>query len=145
MKKRAISIRFIPTPARRFVFVDAEFDELDGKLEEVKPTVAGAHVRVRFSLPEERRHEADREGIENMLLAWGASAVKVESQIIPATRQRAAGISKATTLPEKVQRWAEATGVVVPDRVLEIAGSIEGMSSEELLVKFREQRLGEVA
>jgi exonuclease SbcD len=125
-------VTFVPTPARRFIFIDCEFDALPQAVADAG-IIAGAHVRVRFTIPEERRHEVDKAAIEAGLLAAGALLVKVESQILPTVRSRAAGISAATSLAAKVQRWADVTSVVLPSRVLEIAGRIEGQEVDELL------------
>jgi hypothetical protein len=56
---------------------------------------------------------------------------------MPAYRQRAAGISRLETLPEKVVKWAETTAMELPQRVLDIAAVIEGMSVEELIADVR--------
>jgi exonuclease SbcD len=129
-------ITAVPTPARRFVFIEADIDSLHAEIAAVADQINGAHVRVRFTVPEERRHEIDREAIEAHLLLGGAVAVKVEGQVIPMTRQRAAGISHVTTLAAKVQRWGTAVGVEIPERVLLIASEIEGLEVTELQAKF---------
>lgn len=129
-------IRFVPTPARKFVFVDVEWDgiveAIHAAIQDALTTCRGCHVRVRYSIPEEHRHAVNRDEVEKALIAAGALKAKVECQIIPATRTRAAGISRASTLPEKVEKWAATTGVDVPPRVLEIASVIEGMEVAEL-------------
>jgi exonuclease SbcD len=127
-------VTFVPTPARRFIFIDCEFDALADELSVARSNgVDGAHVRVRFTIPEERRHEVDKAAVEAFLTDAGALLVKVESQILPTVRSRAAGISQASSLAAKVQRWADVTAVVLPSRVLEIAGRIEGQEVDELL------------
>ena len=134
------SLTFQPLPARKFCFVDVKWSpEVEG-VEHVEqalvaalPDAAGADVRFRFDVPEELRHLVDRAGIEQAFLGAGALRVKIEVQIIPKVRSRAAGISRLTTLPEKVKRWGESVEQPVPDSVLQLAGIIEGMSTEELL------------
>jgi exonuclease SbcD len=132
-------LRFVPTPARRFVFAEVEWngrEDIDAEVARVESECSGAHVRVRYTIPEANRHEISRAEIEARLLAAGAVVVKVEAQIIPTTRQRAAGISKAASFPEKVLRWGDATGIDIPPRVMEIARVIEGLSVEELKGRF---------
>jgi len=133
-------LEFVPLPARKFCFVDVKWDATVEGVEHVEqalvaalPNAAGADVRFRFDVPEELRQLVDRPGIEQAFLDAGALRVKVEMQIIPKQRQRAAGISGLTTLPAKVKKWGEATDTEIPASVLELAGAIEGMSVEELL------------
>lgn len=99
--------RLESTPARRTI--DLVFD---GKpdLEVLRSTVAkedvaGAFVRVRWTVPDEDRHEVDRAAIERLLSA--AANTKLEGRIIPVQRTRAAGISQLATLADKVRAWAQ--------------------------------------
>ena len=92
----AASARFelIATPAKRTV--EITFDGMP-KLEELQQfaranDVSGAFVRVRWTMPEEDRHEVDRLAIQGI---FGAAAeVKLEGRVIPVVRTRAAGISQ---------------------------------------------------
>jgi exonuclease SbcD len=96
-----------PTPARRTL--DLVFD---GKpdLEVLRNAIAdadiaGASVRVRWTIPDEDRHEVDRAAIQRLLSA--AADTKLEGRIIPVQRTRAAGISQLATLADKVRTWAQ--------------------------------------
>ena len=133
-------LHFVQTPAREFLFAElSEWTGVDAILAEVDRVALecrDCHVRVRYVVPEEQRHAVSRDAIEKTLYLAGAKVVKVEVQILPAVRSRAEGISRAVTLPDKVRKWAEVTGVQVPARVLEIAGVIEGLSVEELKARF---------
>jgi exonuclease SbcD len=98
-----------PTPARRTI--DIVFD---GKpdLEALRATVAqqdvaGAFVRVRWTVADEDRHEVDRAAIERLLAA--ATETKLEGRIVPVVRTRAAGISQLANLADKVRVWAQVT------------------------------------
>lgn len=98
-----------PTPARRTI--DIVFD---GKpdLEALQAAVAGqevagAFVRVRWTIAEEDRHEVDRASILRVL--EGAAESKLEGRIVPVVRTRAAGISQLASLADKVRVWAQAT------------------------------------
>ncbi|WP_176071513.1 metallophosphoesterase family protein [Piscinibacter koreensis] len=100
----------IETPARRTV--DLVFEGLPD-LEEITRAatdlgVAGAHVRVRWQVGEEERAGIDREAIKRAL--GDAADVQLEGRVVPVVRSRAAGISRAATLQEKVRVWAKATG-----------------------------------
>jgi hypothetical protein len=98
-----------PTPARRTVEVCFEgkpvLDELRAAV--AQQGVAGAFIRVRWTMAEEDRHEVDRAAILQLLT--GAAEVKLEGRIVPVVRTRAAGIAQAHSLAEKVRAWAEVT------------------------------------
>ena len=70
--------------------------------------VAGAYVRVRWQVGEEERGSVDREAIKRAL--GDAADVQLEGRVVPVVRSRAAGISRASSLQEKVRVWARATG-----------------------------------
>ena len=100
----------IETPARRTV--DLVFDG-PPDLEEIAQaatqlSVAGAYVRVRWQVGEEERAGVDREAIKRALC--DAADVQLEGRVVPVVRSRAAGISRAAYLQEKVRVWAKATG-----------------------------------
>jgi exonuclease SbcD len=107
----AASARFelIPTPARRTV--EISFDGMP-KLDELQQftqanDVTGAFVRVRWTMPEEDRHEVDRSAIQGI---FGAAAeVKLEGRVIPVVRTRAEGISQQATIAAKIAVWARLT------------------------------------
>ena len=100
-----------PTPARRTVDIVFEgrpdLDILRAAV--AQQDVAGAFVRVRWSIADEDRHEVDRAAIEQLL--DGAAETKLEGRIVPVVRTRAAGISQLATLAEKIQVWAQVTEV----------------------------------
>jgi exonuclease SbcD len=102
----AVSCELQPTPARRTV--DITFS---GKpdMEVISSAVAsndlaGASVRVRWNIPEEDRHEVDRDAIERLLA--GAAEVKLDGRILPVVRARAAGIARSNSVGDKVRVWA---------------------------------------
>jgi exonuclease SbcD len=70
--------------------------------------VAGAHVRVRWQVGEEERGSVDRDAIKRAL--GDAADIQLEGRVVPVVRSRAAGISRAASLQEKVRVWARATG-----------------------------------
>jgi exonuclease SbcD len=57
---------------------------------------------------EEERAGIDREAIKRAL--GDAADVQLEGRVVPVVRSRAAGISRAASLQEKVRVWAKATG-----------------------------------
>ena len=102
-------LELIATPARRTL--EIAFDGMP-KLDELQQfaranDVTGAFVRVRWTVPEEDRHEVDRSAIQGI---FGAAAeVKLEGRVIPVVRTRAAGISQQSTIAAKIAVWASLT------------------------------------
>jgi exonuclease SbcD len=100
-----------PTPARRTLDIVFEgkpdLDALRGAL--ARQDIAGAFLRVRWTVADEDRHGVDRAAIEQLLT--GAAEIKLEGRIVPLVRTRAAGISQLTNLADKVRAWAEVAGV----------------------------------
>lgn len=99
---------FVATPARRTI--ELEFHgppDLD-QLRRLSDEVAGASVRVRWTLTEEGRERVDRAAIEALLSQ--AAELKLEGRLLPVLRTRADGISRCRTLAEKLARWARTVG-----------------------------------
>jgi len=139
---KLVQVEQIPSPARTFALFDFTVDaENDHPLTRLRldlnsfadEKAGGADVRIRITVAEEDRHVIDREAIVKQMQDAGANEVKVEISIIPKVRQRAAGISKLETLSEKVARWGETVGEKIPERVLDIARTIEGREEGELI------------
>lgn len=100
-----------PTPARRMVDIFFEgVPDIDAlRAAAAAQDVAGAHVRVRWTVADEDRHEVNRDAIERTLV--DAADVKLEGRIVPVVRTRAAGISQLGSLEQKVVAWANTTDV----------------------------------
>ena len=99
----------VATPARRTVDL---FFEGKPDLQRIQAAVQeqgleGAHVRVRWVVADEDRHEVDREAIKRAL--GGAAGVQLEGRVVPVVRSRAAGISRCVGLADKVRAWARVT------------------------------------
>jgi DNA repair protein SbcD/Mre11 len=99
----------VPTPARRTVDIVFEGKpDLEAlRKAAAEQDIAGAHVRVRWTVADEDRHEVDRALIQRELGC--AAEVKLEGRIVPVVRTRAAGISRAVNLADKVRQWALVT------------------------------------
>ena len=98
----------IPCPAREMI--EAEFSgppDMDA-LAEVAATATGAYVRIRYSVDEEHRHAVDRAAL--LALFAAAEEVKIEARVNPVQRVRAAGISQASTLADRLRKWCKVTG-----------------------------------
>lgn len=147
---RAVPVmRFIPLPARRFCFGAVEWDgsaaTVLAEARRIAEDCSGADVRFRYTIPEEERLSVDRSALELLFLGAGANRAKIEMNVIPKQRTRAAGISARHLLTEKVQQWGETVGEEIPADVLLLASRIEGLSADELLAESRALVEGEVA
>ena len=119
------------TPARRtvdFVF-EGKPDLVALRAAIALQDVEGAHVRVRWTVADEDRHEVFRELIQRELAS--AAGVKLEGRIVPVVRTRAAGISRATSMADKVRQWALVTGVK-PGRLLACLDQLEAEAAEAI-------------
>jgi len=105
---------FIKTPARRLITLDISSMSDLGNMQD---DLMEAHVRIRYAIGEENLHRMDDERIRKLLADRGAAEVVIRKTVVPANRVRAAGISQAKSLDEKIRRWAEAAGVTLPDGV----------------------------
>lgn len=105
-----VRFRLIETPARRTV--DLVFEGLPDVEQIAKAAqdqaLGGAYARVRWQVGEEERASVDHEAIKRAL--GEAPDVQLEGRVVPVVRSRAAGIPRATSLREKAQVWARATG-----------------------------------
>ncbi|KDP85591.1 metallophosphatase family protein [Cupriavidus taiwanensis] len=99
----------VATPARETVCVDFDGPPDMARLADIAMEAADKFVRIRWTVNEEHRQLVDRDAV---LALFGKSAeVKIEARVLPAVRSRAEGISRAASLPEKLFRWGELTGV----------------------------------
>lgn len=103
------SASLVATPARETLCVDFDGPPDMAKLAEVAAQAADKFVRVRWTVNEEHRQLVDRDAIQALFAR--SAELKVEARVLPAVRSRAEGISRAATLPDKLARWGELTGV----------------------------------
>ena len=104
-----VRYRLEPTPARRTIDIVFEGKpDLDVLREAIqRENIAGAFVRVRWTVADEDRHEVNRAAIQKLL--EGATETQLEGRIVPVVRTRAAGISQLASLADKVRAWARST------------------------------------
>lgn len=100
-----------PTPARRTM--DIVFEgrpDLDVLREAVaRQDIAGASVRVRWTVAEEDRGAVDRDTIQRVLA--DAAETKLEGRIAPVVRTRTAGISRMARMEDKLRAWAQVSDI----------------------------------
>jgi exonuclease SbcD len=135
----AASARFnlIATPARRTVEISFDgMPNLDELQEFTRANdVTGAFVRVRWTMPEEDRHEVDRSAIQGI---FGAAAeVKLEGRVIPVVRTRAEGISQQANLAAKIAVWAKLTDAR-PEPLLACLEALQTRAPEEIAANIME-------
>ena len=138
----AASVRFelIATPAKRTV--EISFDGMP-RLEELQQIartndVTGAFVRVRWTMPEEDRHEVDRSAIQGI---FGAAAeVKLEGRVIPVVRTRAAGISQEASIAAKIAVWARLTEARA-EPLLACLEALQTRAPEEIAANIMERAI----
>lgn len=105
VKPANASFTAVATPSRRMV--DIQFDgapDLE-QLEKIANDIAGAHVRVIFTVDEEYASTIDRAAIKQIL--GSAAHVKIEGTVLTIQRQRCAGISRLPSLSERFARYCE--------------------------------------
>ncbi|MES2355023.1 MAG: metallophosphatase family protein [Pseudomonadota bacterium] len=105
----AAQCKLVRTPAKRTVEITFDgLPTLEVLQEQVERLdIDGAYVRVRWTAPEEDRHQVDRAAITEALR--GAASIKLEGRLIPVVRTRAAGISLDASIKDKIATWAKAT------------------------------------
>lgn len=127
------SFEFAETPARRMVHFD--FPGLPN-MEDLARGAAdcgSAFVRIRWSVDEEHRSGVDREAIKAMFAV--AAEVKIEARIVPITRSRAAGMSRAQSYTEKLKLWRDATNTPT-DGLDERLAEIQISSPEDIAARI---------
>ena len=123
-----------PTPARRTIDIVFEgkpdLEALQAAVADQE--VAGAFVRVRWTIAEEDRHEVDRASILRLL--EGAAESKLEGRIVPVVRTRATGISQLASLADKVCVWAQATDAG-PEPLLNCLQTLMSQAPDEIAAR----------
>jgi len=129
------------TPARRTIDIVFEGRPDLEALREAAAShgIDGAHVRVRWTVADEDRHAVDRAAIARLLA--GAAQIRLEGRIVPIVRARAPGISQLTSLADKVQRWADLTGVE-PTCVLECLDALAERGPAEIVEQLLSRSAG---
>jgi exonuclease SbcD len=127
----AANFELHPTPARRTMDIVFEGRPDLAALREAvaQQSLAGASVRVRWTVAEEDKQAIDRAAI--LALLGEAVDVKLEGRIVPVVRTRAAGISQLASLADKVRLWAQTTQCT-PEPLLDCLVRLMSASPEEI-------------
>ncbi len=120
---RMLSVVQVETPATRMVQIEEEWGALpgsnvDGWLGDPPDDVRGAEVRLRLSMPSDKREAARAAGaeLEAFLLKHGALSVKREDQVTTEKRARAPEVAAATTAADKLSAYWKSKGFDPGDR-----------------------------
>jgi exonuclease SbcD len=131
-------LQLVVTPAKQTIDITFEalpdLDELRALA--VQQRFDNSFVRVRWTVPDEDRHQIDRAAIRALFPT--AAEVKLEGLVVPVVRTRAAGIAQVPTIAAKVNRWAEATEAK-PAPLLECLEQLHARSPEEIARTILEQ------
>jgi exonuclease SbcD len=131
-------IDLIETPAKRTIEIAFEglpdMTELAALAE--RQDVAEAFVRVRWNVPDEDRHQIDRDAIQRLFK--DAAEVKLEGRVIPVVRSRAAGISRESGIAAKVHAWAIATEALA-EPLLNCLQTIQHQAPDEIAAGVLDQ------
>jgi DNA repair exonuclease SbcCD nuclease subunit len=79
-------------------------------IDKVASNIAGADIRIRYVVEPEHRDaaKADAERLRDALITQGATAVKLEAEIITTTRSRAPDLATAATLVDRLDAYWKA-------------------------------------
>lgn len=139
VEPHAAECQLIPTPARTTVDIafngKPDMAVLQQRLQ--AQSIEGCHVRVRWCIPVEDRHQVDRAALLQLLS--GAADVKLEGRLLPVLRARETGITHATTLDGKIKVWAEATSVDV-EPLLACLKELQAQPPSEIVERILMQR-----
>jgi exonuclease SbcD len=135
-----VRFELIATPAKRTVEISFDGMPRMEELQQIARTndVTGAFVRVRWTMPEEDRHEVDRSAIQGI---FGAAAeVKLEGRVIPVVRTRAAGISQEASIAAKITVWARLTEAKA-EPLLACLEALQTRAPEEIAANMMERAI----
>lgn len=125
-----VESRFYETPAR---VMRTKRSEGLPTVDTVADVQHGELIRIVYEVAEEDLHKVDEEGIREAALAKGAADVKIEKAIIPKIRVRAQGISRATTLEDKLMQWAGTTETEITREIIEKLALLETIEVDDIL------------
>jgi exonuclease SbcD len=129
--------RFIKTPARVMKTIKPEEGALPTPelLEEIKE---GDVIRIVYRINQEDATKVSDAELKRIALEKGAADVKIDRQIIPLVRSRAAGISQVDSYEDKLKAWA----ATVDKDVSHLSGKLDkllNMAAEEIIAEYREK------
>ncbi len=133
--------RFIETPTRRLVKIEADFTAPDNPIENLgafifsypRDVIRGAFVRCQIRLWQDEAAKLNKAEIEEALLSVGAEAVEFKCSYAPRENVRSTRILTLATLREKVRERAELSQDTVSESVLAKADFLEASTRDEVV------------
>lgn len=127
-----VESRFVRTPARVMKTVSSTEGGLpdNSMLEGIQE---GDIVRIRFTVREDELSKVDEQALRRAAIAKGAADVTFDKDIIPIQRVRAEGISRLSTLEEKLIAWGSTTGENITDSLKEKLGLLLSAEPKKIL------------
>src|SRR5438105_8733396 len=140
VEAKCVRFELIATPAKRTVEISFNgMPDLE-ELQQIARTndVTGAFVRVRWTMPDEDRHEVDRSAIQDI---FGAAAeVKLEGRVISIARARPAAISQEASIATKLAVWARLVEAK-PEPLLACLEALQTHAPEEIAADIMERAI----
>lgn len=134
----SVEVDFQELPARPMLHVDGSWEDHGFNLEGNEQDAAGADVRVRYTVSEEKSGAVDEELLRNQYAE--AHSLKIERVVVRTERVRSESIAVARSLREKLEAWWGATarpGDPEDARLLDKAAALQDQPSELLLEEVR--------
>jgi len=133
---------FNTTPAKQLVQIEFNGSPDMEVLRQEVAKAAGAHVRIRYQIDEDKRHTVDRKAIEALFAS--AEQVKVEGRINPIERRRSEGMNEAHSLADKLKKWGEASDTDTSALMSRLA-LLQQKTPEEIVAKVVDKLSGKSA
>jgi exonuclease SbcC len=136
----SLESRFIETPTRKLIKLDADltedcaFEELDITLySESADNLKDAHLRIELKVYQDEAQKVDTERIKNFFLSGGAKEVDVKLIRVPRENVRSKNILKLSTLREKLVEQAKLKKETVSEPILAKADLLETEPSDKII------------
>jgi len=129
----SVAYRFIPSPTRQLLEIEFDGPPDMGELGQLAADATEDDaVRIRWTVDQEYAATVDKPAIR--ALFGHCDAVKLEGTVLPIQSVRAAGISRAATLDEKLAYWLKTTGDEDQQQALEDRlEMLRSMEAEEIV------------
>jgi len=130
--------RFIETPCKRTVRIQADFTKQVGSIEGSPDLehVRGAYLRVEYTIWQDEAGQYNKEAIRKSFMDDGAIDVDIRINAVPRINVRAESVLAATTLRAEIEEMGKLRGEEVDPDVLAKAEMLENTAGEELMERI---------
>jgi len=129
-----VESRFVETPARRMRTLAPAGTLPDASL--IEEVEEDDYVRIVYSIREEDVAQVDDAALRRLAYEKGAAHVKIEKTVIPMTNVRSEGISRLTSLDEKLKRWGEMNGQPITASLLDKLHLLQTADEQAVLDRY---------